>query len=62
VDLESVGRPVRAVVVMDRCGPTCLLRDPDVLAWPEARQLFPVTGQGCSVLADPLRWSPVGPN
>lgn len=47
---------------MDRCGPTCLLRDPDVLAWPEVRQLFPVTGQGSSVLADPLRWSPVGPN
>jgi Lrp/AsnC family leucine-responsive transcriptional regulator len=50
VDLESVGRPVRAVVVMDCYGPTCLLRDPDVAAWPEVRQLFRVTGQGCSVL------------
>jgi Lrp/AsnC family transcriptional regulator, leucine-responsive regulatory protein len=50
VDLESVGRPVRAVVVMDCYGPTCLLRDPEVVAWPEVRQLFRVTGQGCSVL------------
>ena len=35
VDLERVGRPVRAVVVMDCYGPTCLLRDPDVATWPE---------------------------
>jgi Lrp/AsnC family leucine-responsive transcriptional regulator len=50
VDLTKVGRPVRAVVVMDCYGPTCLLRDPDVATWPEVRQLFRVTGQGCSVL------------
>jgi Lrp/AsnC family transcriptional regulator, leucine-responsive regulatory protein len=50
VDLESVGRPVRAVVVMDCYGPTCLLCDREVVAWPEVRQLFRVTGQGCSVL------------
>ena len=50
VDLESVGRPVRAVVVMDCYGPTCLLRDPDVATWPEVQQFFRVTGQGCSVL------------
>ena len=50
VDLERVGRPVRAVVVMDCYGPTCLLRDPDVATWPEVRQLYRVTGQGCSVL------------
>lgn len=50
VDLERVGRPVRAVVVMDCYGATCLLRDPEVAAWPEVRQLFRVTGQGCSVL------------
>lgn len=50
VDLERVGRPVQAVVVMDCYGPTCLLRDPEVAAWPEVRQLYRVTGQGCSVL------------
>lgn len=50
VDLERLGRPVRAVVVMDCYGPTCLLRDPEVAGWPEVRQLFRVTGQGCSVL------------
>jgi Lrp/AsnC family leucine-responsive transcriptional regulator len=50
VDLERVGRPVQAVVVMDCYGATCLLRDPEVAAWPEVRQLYRVTGQGCSVL------------
>ena len=50
VDLERVGRPVRAVVVMDCYGPTCLLRDPDVARWPDVQQFFRVTGQGCSVL------------
>ncbi|MDN5794758.1 MAG: Lrp/AsnC family transcriptional regulator [Intrasporangium sp.] len=50
VDLERTGRPVRAVVVMDCYGPTCLLRDPDVATWPEVRELYRVTGQGCSVL------------
>ncbi len=50
VDLERTGRPVRAVVVMDCYGPTCLLRDPEVASWPEVRQLYRVTGQGCSVL------------
>jgi Lrp/AsnC family leucine-responsive transcriptional regulator len=50
VDLERVGRPVRAVVVMDCYGPTCLLRDPVVATWPEVRELYRVTGQGCSVL------------
>ena len=50
VDLKAVGRPVQAVVVMDCYGPTCLLRDPDVARWPEIRQFYRVTGQGCSVL------------
>ena len=35
---------------MDCYGPTCLLRDPEVATWPEVRELFRVTGQGCSVL------------
>lgn len=50
VDLERAGRPVRAVVVMDCHGPTCLLRDPEVAGWPEVQQLYRVTGPGCSVL------------
>jgi Lrp/AsnC family leucine-responsive transcriptional regulator len=50
VDPERAGRPVGAVVVMDCYGPTCLLRDPDVLTWPEVVHLYRVTGQGCSVL------------
>jgi Lrp/AsnC family transcriptional regulator, leucine-responsive regulatory protein len=50
VDPSRVGRPVEAVVVMDCYGPTCVLRDPDVATWPEVRQFFRVTGQGCSVL------------
>jgi Lrp/AsnC family transcriptional regulator, leucine-responsive regulatory protein len=50
VDPARVGRPVEAVVVMDCYGPTCVLRDPDVATWPEVRQFFRVTGQGCSVL------------
>jgi Lrp/AsnC family leucine-responsive transcriptional regulator len=50
VDVALAGRPVQAVVVMDCYGPTCLLRDPEVAAWPEIRELYRVTGQGCSVL------------
>ncbi len=50
VDPARAGRPVEAVVVMDCYGPTCLLRDPEVPAWPEIRQFYRVTGQGCSVL------------
>lgn len=50
VDPANVGRPVQAVVVMDCYGPTCVLRDPGVAAWPEVRQFYRVTGQGCSVL------------
>lgn len=50
VDLDRVGRPVQAVVVMDCYGATCLLRDPEVPTWPEVRHFYRVTGQGCSVL------------
>lgn len=47
---DKVGLPVQAVVVMDCYGPSCLLRDPDVPTWPQIRQLFRITGDGCSVL------------
>ena len=41
---------MQALVVMDCYGPTCLLRDPEVLTWPEVRQVLRITGDGCSVL------------
>ena len=50
VDPAHVGRPVQAVVVMDCYGPTCILRDPEVVTWPEIREFYRVTGRGCSVL------------
>ena len=50
VDPGRVGRPVKAVVVMDCYGPSCVLRDPEVATWPEIREFYRVTGQGCSVL------------
>lgn len=50
VDPAVLGRPVQALVVMDCYGPTCLLRDPEVLTWPEVRQVLRITGDGCSVL------------
>ena len=50
VDPGHVGRPVKAVVVMDCYGPSCILRDPEVATWPEIREFYRVTGQGCSVL------------
>ncbi|WP_091046922.1 AsnC family transcriptional regulator [Glycomyces sambucus] len=50
VSPEAAGFPVQAVVVMDCYGPSCLLRDPEVPSWPQIRQLFRITGDGCSVL------------
>ncbi len=50
VDPRRAGRPVGAIVRMQCYGPTCLLRDPNVAAWPEVLQLHRVTGVDCSVL------------
>lgn len=50
VDTEVLGRPVQALVMMGCYGPTCVLRDPEVLTWPEVRQVLRITGDGCSVL------------
>ncbi len=50
VDPAELGRSVQALVVMGCHGPTCLLRDPSVLSWPEVRQVLRITGDGCSVL------------
>jgi Lrp/AsnC family leucine-responsive transcriptional regulator len=50
VDPELLGRPVQALVVMGCYGPSCVLRDPQVLGWPHVRQVLRITGDGCSVL------------
>lgn len=50
VDPAELGRSVQALVVMGCYGPTCILRDPEVPAWPEVRQLLRITGDGCAVL------------
>jgi Lrp/AsnC family leucine-responsive transcriptional regulator len=50
VDLARIGRPVTALVQVQCYGPRCILRDPDVVNWPEVRQLHRVTGAACSVL------------
>lgn len=50
VDPASVGRSVRAFVRMQCYGPTCVLRDPAVAAWPEVLTLHRVTGVDCSVM------------
>ena len=44
------GRAVRAIVRMHCYGPTCVLRDPAVLSWPEVQTMHRVTGDDCSVL------------
>ena len=43
-------RGVRAIVRMHCYGPTCVLRDPAVLSWPEVQTMHRVTGDDCSVL------------
>ena len=50
VDPTRAGRAVRAIVRMHCYGPTCLLRDPAVLGWPEVQTMHRVTGDDCSVL------------
>lgn len=50
VDLARAGRPVTALVQVQCYGPRCVLRDPQVAAWPEVLQLHRVTGGACCVL------------
>ncbi len=50
VDPVAAGRGVRAFVRMQCYGPTCVLRSPDVAAWPEVLTMHRVTGVDCSVL------------
>lgn len=50
VDLARIGRPVTALVQVQCYGPRCILRDPNVVDWPEVLQLHRVTGAACCVL------------
>ncbi len=50
VDPAAVGRSVRAFVRMQCYGPTCVLRDPAVAAWPEVLAMHRVTGIDCTVM------------
>ena len=50
VDPAAVGRSVRAFVRMQCYGPTCVLRDPAVAAWPEVLTMHRVTGVDCTVM------------
>jgi Lrp/AsnC family leucine-responsive transcriptional regulator len=50
IEASALGRPVQAYVELDCYGPRCILKDPDVLSWPEVLELHRVTGTGCSLL------------
>ncbi|MBX6355274.1 MAG: Lrp/AsnC family transcriptional regulator [Micromonosporaceae bacterium] len=50
VDLAKAGRGVVAMIRMSCYGPTCVLRDQEVLDWPEIRQVHRVTGDACCLL------------
>lgn len=50
VDPGQAGWPVSAFIRMSCYGPRCVLRDPEVAAWPEIREIHRVTGDVCSIL------------
>ncbi|MFC4118871.1 Lrp/AsnC family transcriptional regulator [Nonomuraea zeae] len=50
VDPTRTGWEVSAFVQLTCYGPTCVLRDPEVAAWPEIREIHRVTGDVCSIL------------
>jgi len=50
VDLTKAGRHVVALIRMSCYGPRCVLRDPEVLRWPEVLEVHRVTGDACSIL------------
>ena len=50
VDLSRLGWSVLALVRMSCYGPRCVLRDPQVEAWPEILEIHRVTGDECSIL------------
>lgn len=50
VDPALAGRQVSAMIRMSCYGPMCVLRHPEVLAWPEVLQVDRVTGNTCCLL------------
>ncbi|MER5637202.1 Lrp/AsnC family transcriptional regulator [Kitasatospora sp. NPDC002227] len=50
IDLARAGLTVTAIVQIQCYGPRCVLRDPEVAAWPEVLQLHRVTGGACCAL------------
>ncbi|TDC83219.1 Lrp/AsnC family transcriptional regulator [Micromonospora sp. KC606] len=50
VDLTRAGRSVLALIRMSCYGPRCILHDPEVVGWPEIREIHRITGDACSVL------------
>ncbi|WP_221762351.1 Lrp/AsnC family transcriptional regulator [Nonomuraea sp. WAC 01424] len=50
VDPVQAGWPVSAFIRMSCYGPRCVLRDPELAAWPEVREIHRVTGDVCSIL------------
>jgi Lrp/AsnC family leucine-responsive transcriptional regulator len=50
VDLARAGRRVVALIRMSCYGTRCVLRDPEVAAWPEILEIHRITGDACGVL------------
>ncbi|WP_283138214.1 Lrp/AsnC family transcriptional regulator [Rhizohabitans arisaemae] len=50
VNLERTGRRVISVIRMSCYNDRCVLRDPQVLTWPEILQVHRVTGDACCLL------------
>ncbi|CAB4953191.1 MAG: AsnC family transcriptional regulator [Actinobacteria bacterium] len=50
IDPVGAGWAVDAFVRLSCYGPTCILRDPEVLEWPEILELHRVTGNDCSLI------------
>jgi len=50
VDPAAIGWAIQAIVRMPCQGARCVLRDPDVRAWPEVVSIDRITGDGCSLL------------
>ncbi len=50
VDLAQVGWSVVAIVLMSCYGSRCILRDPEILAWPKILEIHRVTGNECCIL------------
>lgn len=50
VDLARAGRAVVAMIRMSCYGSRCILRDPEVPAWPEILEVHRITGDACAML------------